>query len=102
MCIRDRFFGAVRVASKVVDLRSLNNKNFAAVGGVGNRHLNELEDAFLKYIKFDLFLAPPEFAEYSKRLNPPITSSSVPRHIGTDPAQLALEEQRRRRSGEQP
>lgn len=71
------FFVSVRIASKVVDLRSLNNKNFASVGGVGNRHLNELEDAFLKYIKFDLFLSPAEFSEYSRRLHPPIAHSAI-------------------------
>lgn len=75
------FFVAVRVSSKVVDLRSLNNKNFASVGGVGIKHLNDLEEAFLKHLRFDLFLSPIEFGEYVRRLHPPLTHSSVPRHI---------------------
>lgn len=78
------FFVSVRIASKIVDLRSLNNKNFASVGGVGNRHLNDLEDGFLKYIKFDLFLSPQEFSEYSRRLNPPLAHAAI-RQIAESP-----------------
>ena len=86
------FFVSVRIASKIVDLRSLNNKNFASVGGVGNRHLNELEDGFLKYIKFDLFLSPQEFAEYSRRLNPPFAHAAI-RQIAESPDGQGDEEQ---------
>jgi hypothetical protein len=78
------FFVAVRVSSKVVDLRSLNNKNFASVGGVGIKHLNDLEEAFLKHLRFDLFLSPAEFGEYVRRLQPPLTHSSVPRHFSSN------------------
>lgn len=78
------FFVAVRVASKVVDLRTLNNKNFASVGGVSNRHLNDLEAKFLVDLKFDLFLSPNEFFHYATRLNPP-QSTSVPRGVPTKP-----------------
>lgn len=77
------FFVAVRVSSKVVDLRSLNNKNFASVGGVGNKHLNDLEETFLKHLRFDLFLAPSEFLEYARRLHPPTLHSQVPRHLSS-------------------
>ena len=74
------FFAAVRVASKVVDLRSLNNKNFSSVGGVGNKHLNDIEETFLKQLRFDLFLAPQEFAEYARRVQPP-AAHMVPRQL---------------------
>lgn len=77
------FFVAVRVSSKVVDLRSLNNKNFASVGGVSNKHLNDLEETFLKHLRFDLFLAPTEFIEYARRIHPPTLHSQVPRHLST-------------------
>lgn len=79
------FFVAVRVASKVVDLRTLNNKNFASVGGVSNRHLNDLEAKFLVDLKFDLFLSPGEFFHYAGRLQPPQVAS-VPRGVATKPA----------------
>lgn len=75
------FFVSVRVSSKVVDLRSLNNKNFASVGGVSNKHLNDLEETFLKHLRFDLFLAPTEFLEYGRRMHPPNLHSQVPRHL---------------------
>ena len=64
------FFVAVRVASKVVDLRTLSNKNFAHVGGISNRHLNELEAQFLIDIRFDLYLTPGEFHSYADRIMP--------------------------------
>lgn len=75
------FFVSVRVSSKVVDLRSLNNKNFASVGGVSNKHLNDLEETFLKHLRFDLFLSPTEFLEYGRRMHPPNLHSQVPRHL---------------------
>ena len=87
------FFVAVRVSSKVVDLRSLNNKNFASVGGVGIKHLNDLEEAFLKHLRFDLFLSPTEFTEYARRLHPPLTHSSVPRHLASSQNQNANQQQ---------
>lgn len=62
------FFVAVRVASKVVELRTLNNRNFASVGGISNRHLNDLEARFLIDMRFDLFLVPREFALYAARV----------------------------------
>jgi hypothetical protein len=87
------FFVAVRVSSKVVDLRSLNNKNFASVGGVGIKHLNDLEEAFLKHLRFDLFLSPIEFGEYVRRLQPPLSHSSVPRHISNATFQQQQQQQ---------
>ena len=70
------FFVAVRVASKVVDLRTLNNRNFAHVGGIQCRHLNDLEAKFLIDIRFDLYLPPREFQLYAQRITPVV---SIPR-----------------------
>ncbi len=74
------FFVAVRVASKVVDLRTLNNKNFASVGGVSNRHLNDLEARFVIDLHFDVLITPGEFNQFKSRLEPP--NPSVPRGVG--------------------
>merc|ERR1712224_289336 len=41
------FFTSVRVASKIHELRSLSNKNFAVVGGVSAAQLNTLECSFV-------------------------------------------------------
>eukprot|EP00759_Apiculatamorpha_spiralis_P050347 PhF_6_TR4626/c0_g1_i1/m.6477 len=65
------FFVAVRVSSKVVDLRTLNNKNFAGIGGINNKHLNDLEALFITLLHFDVFVSPVEFQRYSARLAPP-------------------------------
>jgi hypothetical protein len=62
------FFTAARIASKVLDLRSLNNKNFASVGGVTNKHLNELEANLLADLGFDLYFSQEEFARYARRV----------------------------------
>lgn len=75
------FFVAVRVASKVVDLRTLNNKNFSSVGGVSNRQLNDLEARFLIDLKFDLLISPGEFFQYAQRLMNPPAHSSIARPI---------------------
>lgn len=73
------FFVAVRVASKVVDLRTLNNKNFASVGGVSNRHLNDLEARFVIDLHFDVLITPGEFHQFAAKLQP--ISPSVPRGV---------------------
>eukprot|EP00760_Papus_ankaliazontas_P038144 PhM_4_TR8884/c0_g1_i1/m.13954 len=65
------FFVAVRVASKVVDLRTLNNKNFAGIGGINNKHLNDLEALFITLLHFDVFVSPVEFQRYCDRIHPP-------------------------------
>lgn len=62
------FFVAVRVASKVVELRTLNNKNFSSVGGISNRHLNDLEAKFLIDMRFDLYIQPREFYLYAQKV----------------------------------
>lgn len=86
------FFVAVRVASKVVDLRTLNNRNFASVGGISNRHLNDLEAKFLIDIRFDLYVAPREFFLYVQRivalLPPPPQPGAVPRPVGEPDASM--------------
>jgi hypothetical protein len=91
------FFVAVRVGSKVVDLRTLNNKNFASVGGISNRHLNDLEARFLIDIRFDLFLAPREFNLYAQRITSP-ASQAVPRRMSNTGSAVAAV---RRRAAEQ-
>lgn len=65
------FFVAVRIASKVIDLRSLNNKNFASVGGVSNKHLNDLEARMLMDLRFNLYISQQEFVVYAKKLIAP-------------------------------
>lgn len=64
------FFVAARIASKVLDLRSLNNKNFASVGGVSNQHLNDLEAKMLMDLRFDLFISQELFVKYAKCVIP--------------------------------
>jgi hypothetical protein len=61
------FFVAVRIASKIVDLRTLNNKNFAPVGGISNRHLNDIEARMLIDLRFDLYVSPHDFRAYVRR-----------------------------------
>lgn len=73
------FFVAARIASKVLDLRSLNNKNFASVGGVSNQHLNDLEAKMLMDLRFDLFISQEHFVRYARCVIPPNMS---PPHIG--------------------
>jgi hypothetical protein len=62
------FFVACRVASKVVEVRTLSNKNFAPVGGVDLRHLNDLESKFLIDIRFDVYVQPSEFIHYCNQI----------------------------------
>ena len=62
------FFVAVRVASKVLEFRTLNNKNFAGIGGISNKHLNELEASFVGLLEFEVFISPTEFQKYASRL----------------------------------
>ena len=75
------FFVAVRVASKVVDLRTLNNKNFAAVGGISNRHLNDLEAKFLIDMRFDLYIQPREFYLYGQKVIAALSHGRPEAHV---------------------
>jgi len=72
MNIYKLFFISVRIASKVIDLRTLNNKNFANIGGINNKSLNELEASFIILLQFDVFVSPVEFKRYSDRLVPTV------------------------------
>jgi len=62
------FFVACRIASKVVEVRTLSNKNFAPIGGVDLRHLNDLEAKFLIDIRFDVYVQPKEFVLYCNQV----------------------------------
>ncbi|ORC88835.1 uncharacterized protein TM35_000152660 [Trypanosoma theileri] len=64
------FLTSVRVASKVVELRSINNRHFANVFGLDTVTINLLEGVFVKQLQFDVFLSPEEFAEYARGLLP--------------------------------
>lgn len=63
-------FTSVRVASKVHELRSLSNKNFAVVGGVTSAQLNALESTFIALFNWELWVEHQTFAEYCQRLCP--------------------------------
>jgi len=62
------FFTSVRVASKIHELRSLSNKNFAVVGGVSAAQLNQLECVFVNLFQWELWVEHGTFTEYCKRL----------------------------------
>jgi hypothetical protein len=62
------FFIAARISSKVVEVRTLSNKNFAPIGGVDLRHLNDLEAKFLIDIRFDVYVQPKEFVLYCNQV----------------------------------
>lgn len=64
---------SVRVANKVIDLRSVNNLNFANAFAVSLVEMNKMEERFLKLIAFDLFISPMEFNTYAKTIQPPGT-----------------------------
>jgi len=72
------FFTSVRVASKVHELRSLSNKNFATVGGVSASQLNALEASFVNIFGWELWVEHEEFVKYCKRLSPG-TEISLPK-----------------------
>ncbi|EKF39590.1 hypothetical protein MOQ_000178 [Trypanosoma cruzi marinkellei] len=64
------FLTSVRVASKTLELRSINNRHFAEVFGLDTKSLNLLEEAFIKRLVFDFFLSPEEFGDYARLLQP--------------------------------
>lgn len=68
---------AVRVSSKVVDLRSVNNKNIANIFGIGLSEINEMEAEFLKLMDFDFFLSPTEFNNYAHLLQMPAACTQM-------------------------
>jgi len=101
------FFVAVRISSKVVDLRTLNNRNFAPVGGISNRHLNDIEARMLIDLRFDLYISPQDFKTYVKRATdgepqPIAISSSFQRAMTQmQQAQQRLDQQQRQQQQQQ-
>ena len=61
------FFTSVRVASKVHELRSLSNKNFAVVGGISTEQMNQLETLFMRDFKWRLWVGHDVFVQYCQR-----------------------------------
>lgn len=55
---------SMRVCSKVLDTRTLNNRDFSLVGGVANEELNELEFAFVRLLDNDLYISSETFNIY--------------------------------------
>eukprot|EP01064_Diplonema_japonicum_P001775 TRINITY_DN11195_c0_g1_i1.p1 TRINITY_DN11195_c0_g1~~TRINITY_DN11195_c0_g1_i1.p1 ORF type:complete len:282 (+),score=36.97 TRINITY_DN11195_c0_g1_i1:147-992(+) len=72
------FFTSVRVASKVHELRSLSNKNFAVVGGVTTEQMNQLESSFMRDFKWRLWVDHDLFVQYCQRLMPPGEVARLP------------------------
>ncbi|RNF09921.1 cyclin-dependent protein kinase [Trypanosoma rangeli] len=62
------FAVATRVASKVMDTRTLSNKNFARICGIRNSEMNFLEAHFMRVIELDLYVPPEEFYSYVEDL----------------------------------
>eukprot|EP00756_Hemistasia_phaeocysticola_P004906 Hpha_TRINITY_DN13072_c1_g1::TRINITY_DN13072_c1_g1_i2::g.68832::m.68832 len=73
------FFTSVRVASKVHELRSLSNKNFATVGGVSASQLNALEASFVNLFGWKLWVDHEDFVKYCERLSPPGRQPLLPK-----------------------
>eukprot|EP01059_Diplonema_ambulator_P030252 TRINITY_DN5094_c0_g1_i1.p1 TRINITY_DN5094_c0_g1~~TRINITY_DN5094_c0_g1_i1.p1 ORF type:complete len:285 (+),score=41.58 TRINITY_DN5094_c0_g1_i1:236-1090(+) len=72
------FFTSVRVASKVHELRSLSNRNFAVVGGVTTEQMNQLESLFMRDFKWRLWIDHELFVQYCQRLMPPGEVAQLP------------------------
>ncbi|KAG8348210.1 Cyclin Cyclin N terminal domain [Trypanosoma vivax] len=62
------FVVATRVANKVMDTRTLNNKHFATACGISNTELNVLELKFMQLIGLDLHVDSAEFSTYTRDL----------------------------------
>ena len=62
------FLVSLRVASKMLDIRNLSNRNFAKIGGISWQHMNDLEATFLVDMKFDVMISPTQFRKYVDRL----------------------------------
>eukprot|EP01062_Namystynia_karyoxenos_P062251 TRINITY_DN55167_c0_g1_i1.p1 TRINITY_DN55167_c0_g1~~TRINITY_DN55167_c0_g1_i1.p1 ORF type:complete len:281 (+),score=112.95 TRINITY_DN55167_c0_g1_i1:93-845(+) len=73
------FFTSVRVASKVHELRSLSNKNFAVVGGVSSQQLNALEATFIALFNWNLWVEHEEFVKYCERMCPQGSPPDLPK-----------------------
>ena len=55
------FFCAILVANKFLDDYHVGNEFFSQVGGIKKREIIKLELAFLKQIKFDLYVSDEEY-----------------------------------------
>ncbi|KEG06355.1 cyclin-dependent protein kinase [Trypanosoma grayi] len=62
------FSTAVRVASKVMDTRTVGNKYFARTSGISNAELNLLEVCFMWDIELELYVDATEFYSYAEDL----------------------------------
>ncbi|EKF39591.1 hypothetical protein MOQ_000177, partial [Trypanosoma cruzi marinkellei] len=62
------FASATRVASKVMDTRTLSNKNFASICGIRNSEMNCLEAHFIRCLELDLYVRAEEFYKYVDEL----------------------------------
>ncbi|CCW65946.1 unnamed protein product [Phytomonas sp. Hart1] len=76
--IEKLFISALRVAIKVVDLRSLNNHNFAQACSLSTKELNVMEEWMLKLMNMDFFLSGDELYRYVRLLDPPLRRNLVP------------------------
>jgi hypothetical protein len=56
--------GAIRIASKVNELRSLNNDTFCPIVGLSLKELNDIEAYMLIDLQFDLYISPELFNQY--------------------------------------
>lgn len=56
---------STRVASKVMDTRTLNNKNFAKACSMSNTELTFLESHFIRCLDFELYVSAAEFYAYA-------------------------------------
>ncbi|ORC88836.1 cyclin-dependent protein kinase [Trypanosoma theileri] len=71
-----KFFAtSVRVSSKVMDTRTLNNKDFARISGFSNTEMNILEVLFIQALELDLFVGAEDFYKYAEDLIAPTTIS---------------------------
>ncbi|ESL05736.1 hypothetical protein TRSC58_06603 [Trypanosoma rangeli SC58] len=90
------FAVATRVASKVMDTRTLSNKNFARICGIRNSEMNFLETHFMRVIELDLYVPAEEFYSYVEDLvttvpaKPPAPKETDACAAGCDPRRKFL------------
>ncbi|KAG5504087.1 hypothetical protein GH5_04949 [Leishmania sp. Ghana 2012 LV757] len=62
------YLTSTRMASKIMDTRTLNNHDFSVVGGVANDDLNALEFLMVELLKNRLYFSRDTFDEYCRPL----------------------------------
>ncbi|GET89038.1 cyclin 10 [Leishmania tarentolae] len=62
------FLASTRMASKIIDTRTLNNHDFSVVGGVTNNDLNALEFLMVELLQNRLYFSRDAFDEYCRPL----------------------------------